>query len=432
MTTRRQFLALLGLASVTATGCTRMTAKNIEEMPREYTLLMDPIKRRAALGNERLKISSVDIGVGGTDFYEKEWENIHFYDCIFYGVIHLARIRNCVFEHCQFPGSNFQAYHFEDVLFLRSDTTGEAYLMAGNTSKNVRFVECDFGGKNPDSNHQGAIFCMQDVSYERCTGQYMDVSGAGVVTYRDCKFGIIDIKNGEFSKDKLYYATVTVDNCTFKGKARLAGSSMTSLTIRNCKFDILEIGESDVRGDVLIDGVQAGAMIDMFTNARSITIRNSHFRGVNASPEGYEIRYRSLDCKVSSENRTKLKSVVLENVECGRDDFGIGELVDGKLSDKATGCQIMGGHDSTVMRNCTIPNASLTLESATVLIDNYAGEKASFITSKIGSLTFRNTAIIKAIDFTGVQVKHFDASGLVRYTGQKIMTDGSDILFPPA
>lgn len=92
---------------------------------------LNPEQRRAVVGDQRLKISGADFGVGGTDFYEKEWENIHFYDCIFYGVIHLTSIRNCVFEHCQFPGSNFQAYDFENVVFLRSDTLGEANLMAG-------------------------------------------------------------------------------------------------------------------------------------------------------------------------------------------------------------------------------------------------------------------------------------------------------------
>lgn len=157
MTSRRIFLTMLGMASLTINGCTRMTAKNIEAMPREYALLMNPAKRREDLGDQRLRISSADFGVGGTDFHEKEWENIHFYDCIFYGVIHLARVRNCVFEHCQFPGSNFQARAMEDVLFVRSDTLGRAYLMDAS-GKNVRFLECDFGGKSPDSNQYGAIY----------------------------------------------------------------------------------------------------------------------------------------------------------------------------------------------------------------------------------------------------------------------------------
>ncbi|MDR3410669.1 MAG: hypothetical protein P4L87_06960 [Formivibrio sp.] len=428
MTSRRDFLALLGISSLTATGCTRMTAKKIEEMPHEYALLMDAEKRRKALGDQRLKISSADFGLGGTDFYEKEWENIHFYDCIFYGVIHLSRINNCVFEHCQFPGSNFQAYAIEEVLFLRSDTIGGANLMAGNKSKNVRFVECDFGGKNPDDNRYGAIYFNEDVSYERCTGQYMHVSGNGIVNYRDCKFGSIYASNGTFANGKWYYATVTIDNCTFKGETQIARSSLTSLTIRNSKFDILEIGQSDVLGDVLIEGVQAGAMVDMFANARSITIRNSRFRGVNVnSEENYYKLYRSLDCVVSQENQRSLISVVLEGVECGRDDEGIYDVVDNRLSNVARGCQIMGGQDTTVFRNCTIPNASLFLESASVLIDNFTAEKSSFVTSKIGSLTFRNTNIIKAIDFTGVQVQKLDAKGLVRYTGQQILTDGSNI-----
>ncbi|WP_458766877.1 hypothetical protein [Cupriavidus basilensis] len=426
MTSRRRFLALLGIASLTTTGCTRMTAKKIEEMPREYALLMDPEKRRKALGDQRLKISSADFGLGGTDFYKLEWENTHFYDCIFYGVFHLSRMRNCVFEHCQFPGSNFQASAMEDVLFLRSDTMGRAYLMAPG-GKNVRFVECDFGGKNPDLNQYGAIYFGGDVSYERCTGQYMDISGNSIVSYRDCKFGSIDASNGTFDNGKWYYATVSIDNCTFKGNTRMSRSSLTSLTIRNSKFDILEIGLSDVQGDVLIDGVQAGAMVDMFANARSITIRNSRFRGISISPEGDLTRYRSLDCLVGFENRKNLKSVVLENVECGRDDEGMADLIDGELSNVARGCQIMGGQDATVFRNCTIPNASLLLESASVLIDNYNAEKSSFVTSKIGSLTFRNTNIVKAIDFTGVQVQKLDAKGLVRYTGQQILTDGSNI-----
>ncbi|MBB1633634.1 hypothetical protein [Cupriavidus sp. UME77] len=426
MTSRRRFLALLGIASLTTTGCTRMTAKKIEEMPREYALLMDPEKRRKALGDQRLKISSADFGLGGTDFYKLEWENIHFYDCIFYGVFHLLRMRNCVFEHCQFPGSNFQASAMEDVLFLRSDTMGRAYLMAPS-GKNVRFVECDFGGKNPDLNQYGAIYFKGDVSYERCTGQYMDIGGNSIVSYRDCKFGSIDAKNGTWDNGKQYRATVTIDNCTFKGETQIARSSLTSLTIRNSKFDILEIGQSDVLGDVLIEGVQAGAMVDMFANARSITIRNSRFRGVNVNPEeSYDKLYRSLDCFVSLGDRKNLKSVVLENVECGRDDQSDRNVAN-QVGETVSGCWIMGGQDSTVIRNCTIPKAALWLDSADVLIDNFTADKASFVTSKIGSLTFRNTNIIKAIDFTGVQVQKLDAKGLVRYTGQQILTDGSNV-----
>ncbi|MFJ4294298.1 hypothetical protein ACIP1U_31750 [Cupriavidus sp. NPDC089707] len=426
MSNRRQFLAMLGMASLTISGCTRMTAKNIEAMPHEYALLMDPAKRHAALGDQRLKISGADFGLGGTDFYDKAWENVHFYDCIFYGVIHLSRIRNCVFEHCQFPGSNFQARAMEDVLFARSDTLGGAYLMAAG-GKNVRFVECDFGAKNPDVNQYGAIYFSGDVSYERCTGQYMDVSGDSVVIYRDCKFGPIDIQSGNGTGGKNIRATILIENCTFKGDTDMAASNLTSLTIRNSKFDVLEMRRSDVQGDVLIEGVQAGAMIGMLDNARSITIRNSRFRGISISPEGYETRYRSLDCLVELENRRNLKSVFLENIECGRDDWGVNDVVDNKLTNISRGCQIMGGYDSTVIRHCIIPNASLMLESTNVLIEHYEGEKASFVTSKIGSLTLRNTAIVKAIDFTGVRVQKLDASGLVRYTGQQIVTKDSNI-----
>ncbi|MWL87331.1 hypothetical protein [Cupriavidus sp. SW-Y-13] len=407
-----------------------MAAKRIEDMPREYALLMNPEQRRAALGDQRLKISGADFGFGGTDFYQLEWDNVHFYDCIFYGVFHLTSIRNCVFEHCQFPGSNFQAYDFEDVLFLRSDTIGEVNLIAGDTSKNVRFMECDFGGKNSNVNRYGVIYFYQDVSFERCSGQYMDVSGNGIVTYRDCSFGPIQASNGTASNRKKAYATVTVHNCTFKGGTRIARSALTSLTIRNSKFDVLDIGSSDVSGDVLIEDVQAGAMINEFYSARSITVRNSKFRSVNVRPPGvYPKVYRSFKCLVPVENRGNLKSVVLDGVECGHDEGDDGYLPN-LIDDTVSGCWIMGGVDTTVIRNCKIPKASLWLESANVTIDNYEGEKASFVTSKIGSLTFRATAIAKAIDFTGVQVQRLDAKGLVRFAGQKIVTVGSNVHLP--
>ncbi|MWL87330.1 hypothetical protein [Cupriavidus sp. SW-Y-13] len=430
MTNRRQFLAICGAACLNAGGCSRLTARRIEDMPREYALLMHPEQRRAALGDQRLKISGADFGFGGTDFYQLEWDNVHFYDCIFYGVFHLTSIRNCVFEHCQFPGSNFQAYHFENVLFARSDTLGKAYLMAGSSSKNVRFMECDFGGKNQNRNNFGAIYFQQDVSYERCTGQYMDIGGSGVVNYRDCKFGPIDVNCGDVTSDgKRLYATILIEGCTFKGSAHLSRSVLTNLTIRNSKFDVLDIGNSEVKGDVLIEGVEAGAIINIFNTARSITIRNSTFRGRNVrSPELYPEIYRSLDCGVDLDNRSDLQSVVLDGVVCGRDDgdFSVPNLID----DTASGSWVMGGVDTTVIRNCKIPKASLWLESANVTIENYEGEKASFVTSKIGSLTFRATAIAKAIDFTGVQVQKLDAKGLVRFAGQKIVTADSNVYLP--
>ncbi|MCY1525108.1 hypothetical protein D9M68_600770 [compost metagenome] len=170
-------------------------------------------------------------------------------------------------------------------------------------------------------------------------------------------------------------------------------------------------------------------MVDVFDNARSITIRNSRFRGVNVRPpELYPEIYRSLDCGVNQENRRNLKSVVLDGVECGRDE-GDG-YVPNLIDDTVSGCWIMGGFDTTVIRNSKIPKASIWLESANVTIDNYEGERASFVTSKIGSLSFRATAIVKAIDFTGVQVQTLDAKGLVRFTGQRIVTAGSNIYLP--
>ncbi|WP_137924706.1 hypothetical protein [Cupriavidus sp. 2SB] len=405
-----------------------MIAKKIEDMPHEYALLMHPEQRRAALGDAQLKISNADIGMGGTDFYRKEWEGIHFYNCNFYGVIHLAILRNCVFEHCQFPGSNFQSLAVDNVLFLRTDTLGGAYLMSGasSQSKNVRFVECDFGGDDANPNRYGAI-SFHDVSYERCTGQYMVVKGHGVVIYRDCRFGPIYAANGSKTSRKIRRATTYIENCTFKGQTDIARSMLTSLTIRNSNFEVLEIGKSTVEGDVLIEDVQAGAMYGEFWTARSITIRNSNFRGINVNPKDwYHELYRALDCAVSKENLDKLQAVTVENVECGRDDLEEWWLAH-QIDDEVTGCWILGGRATTVIRNCKIPKALLALQSANVLIDNYEGEKASFVSSKMGSLTFRATNITQAIDFTGVQVQKLDAKGLNRFTGQKIVLEGSNV-----
>ena len=318
----------------------------------------------------------------------------------------------------------------EDVLFIRSDTMGRAYVMAPG-GRNVRFVDCDFGGRDSEPNHFGAISFAGSVSYERCTGKYMSITGDTLVSFHECKFDNVRTANGTFTDGKWIRATLLVDNCTFNGSTDISRSVLTSLTIRDSKFDVLDIGLADVQGDVLIEGVQAGAMIDVFDNARSITIRNSRFRGVNVRPpELYPENYRSLDCGVSPKNRNSLRSVVLENVECGRDE---GLTYTGERENVVkimTGCKIQGGIDSTVLRHCKIPRATFGLQSEGAMFDNYEGENASFSGSKIGSLSFRATAIVKAIDFTGVQVQKLDAKGLVRFTGQKINTTGSNIYLP--
>ena len=46
MTTRRRFLTMLGTVSLSLSGCARITAKRIEDMPREYALLMDADQRQ--------------------------------------------------------------------------------------------------------------------------------------------------------------------------------------------------------------------------------------------------------------------------------------------------------------------------------------------------------------------------------------------------
>lgn len=95
-----------------------------------------------------------------------------------------------------------------------------------------------------------------------------------------------------------------------------------------------------------------------------------------------------------------------------------------------TGCKIQGGVDSTVVRNCKIRLATFDLQSESAVIENYEGDNAGFAGNKIGSLSFRSTSIVKSIDFTDVQVQKLDAKGLVRFTGQKIVTTGSNVYLP--
>ncbi|AOY90892.1 hypothetical protein BKK79_02970 [Cupriavidus sp. USMAA2-4] len=392
-----------------------MTAKNIDRMPHEFAMLTDPELRRRTLGDQPLKISGADF-ITLEAFYEATWENVHFYDCIFYGMTRLSLLKNCVFERCQFPGSNFQGYGWDNVLFVRCDTLGEANLMGGRKSTKVRFVECNFGGTKEDPNHWGAVGTWSgQISFEKCTGKFTDVFGRDVVAYVDCRFESIDMRCGDFDykNNTTYRATITLDNVKSDGRLRL-GDNVTSLTVRNSAFALLDIAQLQATGAVRFENVTANGIAANGIDAESFTMSDVVLTG-----DGLHDWSRT----VMDAGRMCANAIVLERVRCRSDKTAIALSGAGVRERLPREASIVS---QIVLRECQVPEIKLrSINAHNVAIEKVDAQTADFSESTIGSLTLNGTGIVRKIDFTKARIEQI--SGLVRYTTQEIVAEGSNV-----
>ncbi len=380
---------------------------DIQNRKDDFNLLKDSIFRRQKMGTNILKITKVRIE-NGEPFYRQEWENIHFENCLFTGRIQLRNLRNIVFQNCQFTEANFQSYHMEKLSFINCETNGQTYILSGNTSKDVTFKGCSFLGPNAEPNYFGGIKLSGDISFKNCAGKYMNLAGEGHVTYQNCNFQDVDITCGLHSEtpSKRRFADVHIEDCIFEKYTDMRASNLSKIVILNSSFDYVELENVVCKGDVVIENVKAGAFVAPLKEAKNIIIKNSSFSGAKKHVES-----QALHCW----SHTPVRTVLIENIDVARDDseYGTG-LADGTVS--------------TLIRNSSIARLNSNyMESAKVVIDGLQAEEAYFIESEIGQLTFRNTRISKKVDFTDVQVKEADLSGLERITGQQILTKGSNL-----
>lgn len=393
-----------------------MTAKNIEDMVHEFALLKDPALRRKTLGDQPLKISTADFSTL-EEFYEAEWENVHFRDCIFYGMTRLKLLKNCVFEKCQFPGSNFQGYAWDNVLFMHCDTLGEAYLMGGDNSTRVRFVECDFGGTKEDPNHWGAVGTYGgQVSFEKCTGKFMNVFGRDIVTYTACSFETIDLTGGDYDAETSTYfpAQMLLDNVKCSGSLRL-GRNLSSLLIRNSQFSMLSLVQVRATGSIQFDNVVANGIDANGTDAKSFNMTDVLLTG-----NGYLVPYPGL---VMDAGRMFADSIRLDRVNCKLENTYIALSGAGRPQEKKS--MVV---QQISLRECKIPGIELkSVNSQNVSIDSVDAQTADFSNSRIGLLVFKNTGIVRKVNFTKAQIGKIDASGFVKYTGQEIVTNDSNV-----
>ncbi|CAG2126549.1 hypothetical protein LMG31506_00034 [Cupriavidus yeoncheonensis] len=392
-----------------------MTAKNIDQMPHEFAMLTDAELRRKTLGEQPLKISGADF-ITLEAFYEATWENVHFYDCIFYGMTRLSLLKNCVFERCQFPGSNFQGYGWDNVLFVRCDTLGEVNLMGGDESKAVRFVECDFGGTKEDPNHWGAVGTWAgEVSFENCTGKFTNVFGRDAISYKDCRFGSIDLSGGDYDykTGTTYPGRMLLDNVKSDGRLRL-GQRVSSLTVRNSAFTLLDMAQFKATGAVRFDNVTASGIAANGIDAASFTMIDVVLTG-----DGLV----ALGDTVMDAGRMRADAILLERVKCRMSKASIalsGAGVREKLDPTQTAVP------QIILRECAIPEIELQAVNAlNVALQNVDAQTADFSESTIGTLTLNGTGIVRKIDFTKASVGQ--VSGLVRYTTQEIVTEGSNV-----
>lgn len=392
-----------------------MTAKNIDQLPHEFAMLTDPELRRKTLGDQPLKISGADF-ITLDAFYEASWENVYFHDCIFYGMTRLKLLRNCVFEQCQFPGSNFQGYGWDNVLFLRCDTLGEVNLMGGSESTKARFVECEFRGTKEDPNHWGAVGTWAgEISFEKCTGKFTDVFGRDAVTYVACRFESIDMRCGDFDykSGTAYPANIRLDDVKVDGRLRL-GHHVSSLTVRSCAFGLLDVAQVRATGAIRFENITASEIAANGIVAGSFTMSDVLITGNGLA---------GVQNTVMDAGRMLANSILLERVRCRQDNTSIA----------LSGAGVRGKQDRAqsvvpqiTLRDCSIPEIELqAINAHNVAMQNVEAQTADFSESTIGALTLNGSGIVRKIDFTKANIGQI--SGLVKYTTQEIVTEGSNV-----
>ncbi|AMO94078.1 pentapeptide repeats family protein [Collimonas fungivorans] len=415
MTTRRRFLsAALGAAVFPIlTGCKNMNKQNIRTFGKTFDYLKDPMLRQKEVGDVLLTVQNAEFS--GEKFEGMEWRNIRFINCDFAGAYEIAprKLTDAKFEDCRFTG--ILSYGVTDnVQFLHCSWTGQSVMYGERGSKNTLFQECQFFGPDADKNHWGGVGTDGEAEFVKCKAKWFGFSGQTKLSIRDCEFEDSEIDTDSFgnSGENFLSSAVLIENSKLRGKFEIISRQLQSLIIRNTALDHIDLSNSTVKGDVLIEGLEAGFVDALFDKAASLTIRSSKVNGngrdvFQTSPAG-------------------IVRIDIDGVTFGKGEEPV--FIGGGFSNKQ---EIARVNQYLRLHNCKIPVlASNHLNTENLILDTCAIQEASFKESRISRLDIKNTKILERLDFTNTQVETQDLTTLAPYKGRVDKLDGSNVKLP--
>jgi len=350
-----------------------------------------------------------NVAFGGEKFEGIEWSNIRFVDCDFASsyAIKLKGSEDLQFESCRFGGI-LGFGKMNRVQFSKCAGVGKLNLIGDPGSTKVRFEDCKFQGDSADQNHFGALGTEGETEFTRCQFKYMSIYGDTGLTIRDCQFENVDCPIDAATGG----SEVLIENSKLRGNFDMRPAAFLSLTVRNTVIDNIDLSEATVKGDVLMESVDAGYINALFGSAASLTIRNSQIKG-----NGRDVFQTS---------PAKIVRIDIDNVTFGKASEGV--FIGGGFSSKK---EIARVNQSLRLHNCKIPVlASNHINTANLILDNCAIQEASFKESRISRLDIKNTKILERLDFTNTLVETQDLTTLAPYKGRVDKLDGSNVKLP--
>ncbi|WP_442782512.1 right-handed parallel beta-helix repeat-containing protein [Collimonas fungivorans] len=381
--------------------------KPIGEFGKIFDYLQNPELRQKETGDALITINSASFG--SAEFHGQAWRNIRFVDCDFASsyALKLKGSEDLQFDSCRFGGI-LGFGKMTRVQFSKCAGVGKLNLIGDQGSTKVRFEDCKFQGDDADQNHFGALGAEGETEFTRCQFKYMSIYGDTKLTIRDCQFENVDCPIDAATGG----SEVLIENSKLRGNFDMRPAAFLSLTIRNTVIDNIDLSEATVKGDVLMESLDAGYVNALFGSAASLTIRNSQIKG-----NGRDVFQTS---------PAKIVRIDIDNVTFGK--AGEAVFIGGGFSSKK---EIARVNQSLRLHNCKIPVlASNHINTANLILDNCAIQEASFKESRISRLDIKNTKILERLDFTNTQVETQDLTTLAPYKGRVDKLDGSNVKLP--
>lgn len=415
MTDRRRFLyaALSAAIFPLLTGCKDMNKQNIRTFGKTFDYLKDPALRQKETGDTLLTIQNAEFS--GEKFEGMEWNNIRFVNCDFAGAYEIApsRLTNVKFEDCRFAG--ILSYGVtNNVQFLRCNWNGQSIMYGKKGSKNTLFQECQFSGADENPNHWGSVGTGGEAEFVKCKAKWFGLTGQAQLTIRDCELTDAEIATDSFanSGEGFLSSAVLIENTKLRGKFDMQTLNLQSLVIRNSVIEDMDISKTTIKGDVLMEGLDAGYINAYFKQAQSLTLRDSKIKGNGRS--------------VFQAFAGGITRIDIEGVTFGKADEEV--IIAGGFSKKR---EIARVNQHLRIYNCKIPVlASDYLNTANLSVDTCAIQEANFKESRISRLDIKNTKILEKLDFTNTQVEAQDLATLAPYKGRVNKLDGSNVKLP--
>lgn len=405
--TRRSVLYTLGATVMgSAEATTGASGKqHLREFGKTFAYLKDPGLRAKETGNSLLTINNAEFS--GVSFQGLTWKSIRFVNCDFVGAyeIKLSAMQDCVFENCKLVGIHDFGV-MNRVKFYKCLSGSNSNWGGQVNSKHVVFDGCQFIGSDPDRNHQGAIGTYGEASFISCKVKWFDLVGDTGITITGCELEDVACHP---DVDGLG-AHVLIELCKLQGAFCLTPANLLSLTIRDTVMENLDLSDTTVKGDILIERVKGGYINAYVKQAKRLQIRDSQIHGNGKKIfEAFAGGIGEIDIdKVTFGGDVSTEPVTI----AGGTGLDL-ENVRARIS------------NSFSMRNSKVPRLSTHhMNTAAYALQNCQVDSLDLTNSRIDKVELTGNTIARGVDFTNTQVKESKVQPLAK--GQAKL-DGSNI-----